>query len=85
MGNIAKFYDELIPTIVLIQDLILKLGIWFETSLIIRNIRATYFLLYNGELLYDEGIDGERREIKLNVFSAEYKQSCWKIDQTISQ
>ena len=43
-------------------------------------IYATHFLYYDGnDVLHDEGIDGEEREVLISVFKKEYEGAHWVI------
>jgi hypothetical protein len=54
-----------------------------EASLILGNSRATHFLFYSEAVLFDEGIDGEEREITLSQFLVDYPSGEWIVDQVV--
>lgn len=56
---------------------------WIEARLRFGNISATHFLLFDNNKFYDEGIDGEQREISINEFINYYKNSYWQIDNIV--
>ena len=47
----------------LIEKVISNPNKWIEAKLRFGNISATHFLIFSNEKLFDEGIDGEKREI----------------------
>jgi len=67
----------------LIEKVISNSNKWVEARLRFGNISATHFLLFTDEKLYDEGIDGEEREVTINDFILHYKKSFWQIDNIV--
>jgi hypothetical protein len=53
-----------------------------EGVLLLRyGFRARHFLTYDGNTLYDEGIDGIRCETTLEDFQNRYPNAHWYIDE----
>ena len=48
-----------------------------EARLVINQYRATYFLYYAKQTLFDEGIDGEETKRTLTDFCNLYKDEWW--------
>lgn len=58
-------------------------NMWVESKLRFGNISATHFLIFSNEKLFDEGIDGEEREVTTADFIEFYKNSFWQIDNIV--
>lgn len=56
---------------------------WVEARLRFGNISATHFLIFYDEKLFDEGIDGEQREISISDFFKHYKNAFWQVDNIV--
>jgi len=67
----------------LIETVISNSNKWIEAKLRFSNISATHFLLFADNRLYDEGIDGEEREVSLSDFIFHYQNSYWQIDNIV--
>ncbi len=64
----------------LIKKIISNPNKWVEARLRFGNISATHFLIFSNDKLFDEGIDGEEREVTTVDFIQYYKNSYWQID-----
>ncbi|OWY19973.1 hypothetical protein C7N43_10955 [Sphingobacteriales bacterium UPWRP_1] len=67
----------------LIEKVISNPNKWIEAKLRFGNISATHFLIFSNEKLFDEGIDGEKREISSADFIKHYRTSFWQIDNIV--
>lgn len=72
-----------IKTKELIETVVSNSNKWIEARLRFNNISATHFLLFAGNKLYDEGIDGEEREVDINEFINRYQNSYWQLDNIV--
>ena len=51
-----------------------------EASLTISAFNLTHFVNYDGITVWDEGIDGEEREVSYDEFIEEYPGAIWRVD-----
>lgn len=73
-----------IRTEILLDTVAFNSGKIIEARLLINNFfTATHFLYFEGENLYDEGIDGEERKLRKNDFLNEYQNNYWLIDNMV--
>lgn len=56
---------------------------YVEVQLCLKGGYATHFIFYDGEKLYDEGIDGEERKINFCTFMEDYKLARWNLVQIV--
>ncbi|MCX6350833.1 MAG: hypothetical protein NTX03_03115 [Bacteroidetes bacterium] len=54
-----------------------------EARLRFKNIAATHFLIFVNNKLFDEGIDGEEREVSIDDFVNHYENCYWQIDNLV--
>jgi hypothetical protein len=55
-----------------------------EARLVTGHFRCTHFLSFDGNLLSDEGIDGEARLLTLPEWVSYYKKCEWQLDEWLS-
>ncbi|PIZ71017.1 MAG: hypothetical protein COU83_02785 [Candidatus Portnoybacteria bacterium CG10_big_fil_rev_8_21_14_0_10_40_22] len=56
----------------------------FETRLLISMFFVgTHFMYFNGRNFYDEGIDGENRQLSRADFFKYYQNNYWLIDNVV--
>jgi hypothetical protein len=56
---------------------------WVEARLRLGSISATHFLIFSNKQLFDEGIDGEERQVSIDDFIKHYRDSFWQIDNIV--
>jgi hypothetical protein len=57
---------------------------YIEARLLLKyNGNATHFLYFDGNMLFDEGIDGEEQKISFVSFYNNYFNGFWVIDNII--
>jgi len=56
---------------------------WVEVRLRFGIISATHFIIFSDDKLFDEGIDGEEREITAVDFIKHYRNTFWQIDNIV--
>lgn len=74
---------NLIRTEELIQKVTSNPSKWVEARLRFGSWSATHFLIFSNHQLFDEGIDGEEREVSIDDFFKQYKDSFWQIDNIV--
>lgn len=56
----------------------------FEVRLLISKFfTGTHFIYFNGQDVYDEGIDGEKGKVSKEQFFKNYQNNYWLIDNIL--
>lgn len=75
---------NIISTLQLLETVASNKKKFVEAKLLLNNdCYATHFLIFSGQHLYDEGIDGEERKTNFSDFSHLYSNCFWIIDQIV--
>jgi hypothetical protein len=74
---------KLITTKELIDSIINNTHKMVEARLLLKGGYATHFIYSTNKVLYDEGIDNEKRKISKEEFENYYTNCFWRLDNII--